>query len=503
MHRYLILFFVLVGISACGGGGGSSTPKIGDGNPVNSPDEGNSPSKDFSANFPEKTLWGDAVSYTAFNASHKSEIASVAYGPDGQICYILKEAEVETETIFDYAWTSSLHCFDHQGHSIVDFHRTGKGIIKDVLFTPEGNILLADLIEVDPDDSDDNSFNLGFFLRFTLFSETGEILQQKLLTDTPSEEELYYYRVEESIVTREKMPSLTDDGKPVIVESTDFSMQWWDGSLYVMAYTYGIKTYRISENLNTVWGAQVMPAYTYLWTHLIQNGAALAVNEQGDVYVAFELFDDDILIYEHHFGRSLDAQDNPDDNASIGVSVFNNSGQYQRSFLAGVPEYSEQLVAIGFQNEWFWIGGNVRHDKFENADRTEWDLLLMRYSSADGTLFDYNLIHHDEGDFAYDVELLSNGNFLYGGVTGFRQAETNSIVSNGTGMLVEVTQEGEIARKQTMPEPRHVSINLIHAVNDNQILFANTYNGPITHTCDNDDSLCYQDAAVGVATLAE
>ena len=520
MYKCLFFMALLVGVSACGGGGdntdsenGISNPPAGETGPgevgqpgrVTDPSDGAPPSNiDFSVNFPDKTLWGDAVSYTAFNEQHKSEVASVAYGPQGQVCYILKEAQLEDSTIWDYLWDSTLQCIDAQGNETIDFARTGLGIIKDVIFTPEGNIVLADFVERDPDRPDDSDLAVGFFLRFTLFSSaTGEVLQQKLLTDMPTEEELYFYDVEDGVVTREAAPNLVDDGKPVLLEPADFAMQWQGGALYVMTYTYGVKLYRLSTSFETVWDVQVMPAYSYLWTDLLQNVAAFTVNEQGEAYVAFELYDEDMLIYERHFGRTLNTQVNPDGNSSIGVSVFDSNGQYQRSFLAGVPEYSEQLVAVGFQNNRFWIGGNVRHDKFEHANRTEWDLLLMQYSAADDSILDYDLIHHDQGDLAYGVKQLPNGNYLYAGMTGFRQAETNSVVSNGKGMLAEVTQEGVLARTLTMAEPRNVSINAIHAVNNNQILFANTYNGPITHTCDNDESLCYEDAVVGIATFAE
>ncbi len=479
MKLFLIFFISLIGVGCGGGGGSKSDPK----------------ERDFLTIFPETELWGDDTVYQGIQESDKTEIDSLAYGPNGEICYVLREASLGDLTADPSNWNSQAKCLSADNNSIIDYSRAGKGIIKDIVFSNNGEIVIAELVDAVEKDGID-----FFFLQLSVYSNTGDLLEKKILKDAASEEELYYYSAppgEE--VSRKVLSELTLDGSPVLASTSKVSLQWHDGSIYLMAYTYGVKLYRFDSSLNSEWDVQVMPAHTWLWTHLIQNNVSFTVNDAGEVFVAFELFDTDADIYEMHFNRTLNKTN---DLGDIAISSYLTDGQYQQTVLLGKDEYSENLTGIVYQDNKLWLGGQVRHKKQDATQSTsEWDLFLMSALPNDGAVSDYHLVNFDKEDSVFDFTVLPNGNFIFAGSTGYIQVDSNSQVSNGSGLIVEVNHAGELLKRSVMSEPRNVAVKSVVAINDEDILFSNTYDGPITHTCDSDDSLCYEKAAIGIATL--
>jgi len=452
------------------------------------------PEPDFG--FPSTDLWGEDISYQSFQASDKTKIDSLAKGPNGEICYVLREASVEDLTAELSSWDSRVQCIDALHSNILNHQRTGKGILKDVTFSDDGNIIIAELI-----DAPSENTSTRFFLKLSVYSNSGTLLEESILEDPASQEERYYYSVSDGEVTREELPDIVIDDKPVFVSSAKVSLKWHNNALYLLAYSYGLKLYKFDIGLQSEWDVQVMPAYTWLWTTSLQNDAAFTINDMGEIFVAFELFAEDADIYEMHFSRNLNKNNDLGDNA---VSVYTTEGQYQRTILLGKDEYTEKLTGIVYHDNKLWLGASVRHEKPDaTSSTTEWDLLLMSAWPDDGSIVDYHLIDYDKEDIATDFNVLPNGNFLFAGTSGYIQVDTNSQVSEGNGVILELSQEGEILRKSIMSQPRNVVTQSILPMNNNEILFTNIFDGPITHTCDNDNSLCYNKASFGIATLRD
>lgn len=155
-----------------------------------------------------------------------------------------------------------------------------------------------------------------------------------------------------------------------------------------------------------------------------------------------------------------------------------------------------------YRDSSLWFGANVRRHKFDQPNyTTEWDLLLIETTADSGITLQYHFIDHKDEDFANVFIPLPNGNVLFGGITGFKQVDSNSLTGNGSGLLLEVSASGEIQQKALLREPRHVGIESVSIAESNYVLFSGIYDAPITHTCDQNDSLCYQKSMAGKAQL--
>ena len=493
MNSMLILLIVLLSVSCSQ----SSEPEA---EPVPEPvlepepkEETEPESPQQGAEFPSSELWGDRVQYQAFDTAAVNKVDKVALGPNGQICYIHREAGIDDITVVMSNWSSRVNCIDANHDAILSHKRVGNGILKDVLFTDDGSIVIAELIDIENDDETDL-----FFLQLSIYSVDGSLIKQSILEDKASEDELYYYTVDADDVTRSTLTKLAVGAIPAIVGNAPVTLKWHNGFFYLLTYSYGVKVYKFDRALEVQWSQQVMPAYTWLWASSLSNKAKFTINNYDEIFVGFELFNEDVKVYEQHFNRSFNK---PIENKDIAVSVFSTDGEYQRSYLTGKQD-SENLVGLVYKDNRLNIAANVRIAKPEATNSTtEWDMLLMSVSPDDGWMDEYQLIHIDKEDSAQDVALLPNGNILFAGTTGFVQVDTNSQVTNGNGLLVEVDESGGIVRSLIMSAPRNVIVEAAVPIDDHQILFASRYDGPITHTCDNDNSGCYTKSALGIAEL--
>jgi len=449
--------------------------------------------------FPESSLWDRQVTYRTFKQADRSEAYKVAYSPaTGNVCYLLREAGLEDRSRIPSKWKNTIECRTRDGQVLMTRTHDTSGIFKDVLFKPDGSLILAELVLAD---TGRVSSAPEFFLQLGHYSVQGQLLQQKILEDIPSDQELNFYDIStDDEVTVSSVPQLVDNGRPRIFDNAVVKLKWMNDSLYMLAYTYGVKVYRLSNLLENVWDTQVMPAHTWLWASLLQNNAAFDVNDAGEVIVAFEGYTGEAAAYEQHFGRSLSKTN---DSKDIFIEVYSRTGDYLRTLLVGNPVYSENLIGVTSEDRVLWIGANVRHNKNnpESNSDTEWDILLDAVNLQSGENLAYHLIDFEREDVALDFHRLPNRNFLFSGVSGFDQADTNSQITFGQGTVLETDSDGKITRSIALTSPRNVVVYSSAVIDQDNILFSGVFDGPITHTCESDYSLCFQYGVVGAADL--
>ena len=509
MKKTCLVIAILSTLSACGGSSGSGATPTPTPTPSPSPAPTPAPPADRAKQFPNSELWGNEVRYFKADQLDRNSILSLRSGPDGRICYIERQVTEEDHTIEFASWTSQVVCKNGQGEVDFTLARQGVNIIKDLLIKPDGHLIVAhyDEAQIHEDDSGHH-----YYLAISEYSPSGERIRHTQLPEALDEQEAYYYTftAPESAqlaselesgpngVYRRKLDTFATQGKALVIDNAKMQMKWHDNGLYVMAYTTGVKLYRLSESLDVTWQQQAMPAHTWLWTSGGSNTAALAVGG-GEVFVAFEVLADEAHAYDWHFNRALGKTT---DDKDIAVSVFSQNGEYSRSFLLGNNDEHEQLVGIEYRDAHLWIGGNVRKQKYQQPNyTTEWDLMLMKTTADHGDERGYYLIDHDREDLATQFIPMNNNNFLFAGATGYRQVDSNSIVSYGKGMVLQVNQSGEAINHLVLDKPRHIVIDSVALTEDDKVIFSGVYDGPITHTCDNDESLCYQKGMAGVASL--
>jgi hypothetical protein len=119
-------------------------------------------------------------------------------------------------------------------------------------------------------------------------------------------------------------------------------------------------------------------------------------------------------------------------------------------------------------------------------DTSETDVLLVRMSAANGEVVaqrSFDVKRDDSGDLAAPRP---GGGFYVAARTGSVQVDTGSVVSPGDITLLSVNPDLTIAEQLTFGSPREESAAQLEVGADNQLLVTGTWDGPITHTPDNE-----------------
>src|SRR5262249_41471095 len=102
--------------------------------------------------------------------------------------------------------------------------------------------------------------------------------------------------------------------------------------LYLLAeWTYGPKLYRLDSGGRRIWGVQVMPANLGM---VFELSPSLVARDGDAVYVATQIFEDDVHIYGEHFGR---AALTPLGSYDALVQSFTTDGTFVGARLLGGP----------------------------------------------------------------------------------------------------------------------------------------------------------------------
>lgn len=426
-----------------------------------------------------------ASEFPVLDANYRSRIRRSVQGPDGHLCYIAADIDDEGYSAFPSEWHSAVECikddltgFRYERQCATD--PEWQHDLKDIVFNEEGNLVVTELVQVERTGGE-NKID-WFYLQFTEMTVAGEVIKTSILEDESDARETRYYEYDSDgkAVTCSQNVAFEQDGKPLLIDLAQVETQWVDGSLYMMAYTYGVKMYKLDSDFNVDWDVQVMPAYTWLWGTLLTNSSSFTVTDSGDVYVAFELYGSDSDIYEQHFLKSLP---NKQPKGSVGISVVNSDGVIERTFAIGEEAYSESLTDIKVADDKLWLGASVRHSPNASGSNSEWDLLLMSADLETGETLSYHLIDHNKEDLAYDFLLQPNGQFAFAGITGFHQADSNSQTSDGNGLILEVNSLGEVINQTEFDLERDTYITGF-SMDGDSFIYDYVFDGPITHTCD-------------------
>jgi hypothetical protein len=204
------------------------------------------------------------------------------------------------------------------------------------------------------------------------------------------------------------------------------------------------------------------------------------VARDGDaVYVATQIFEDDVHIYGEHFGRPALA---PLGSYDALVQRFDADGRFAGARLFGgaaVDHPSAMTVHGGI----VLIAGAARITKHDTPNRTmEWDIAMMRARVDESSPLEYRTIDLARDDFGWALAEAPDGSLIVGGRTDYVQVDTNSEVENGKGLLL--TLDPELSRQAVLelPMPRDVQVRALRMLPGGDLVLAGTRDGPLTHT---------------------
>lgn len=433
---------------------------------------------------------------------YQVQVTDLAVNAEGLWCQVQRGTDVDNPLpmgrVWQPGWQQSMSCHS-DGQQTFRYQPQDGAIVVDMAVQDGSRVLLLEAV---PSAYDGPGPAEGWFeLRFTQLDGAGNTLQQRWLEDQPDEQELYYYFYERNAETpsRRVEESLSHNNRPQIGVNTLARLQVHDGVPYLVAHTYGVKVYRFNSDLTVAWDQQIMPANRDLWFGDLTNVSRMAVRDDGAVVVAFELFqgteprDDNARLYQAHFGQPL-ADPNP--GSDVGISVLSPDGVKLRTFIAGLKGHDEALTSVLWRGDELLLTGGTRYGKADAAGgSSEWDSYLARIDSTTGETLHSQLVHVHDEDMLLDTVLTDSGRLLMAGESGFSQADSNSQMTYGYGVIYEVNDAGDVLPLMRLDKPRNSRINGIQVVGDT-LYYRYDFDGYITHTCDTDKTLCWSKAGV-------
>ena len=264
--------------------------------------------------------------------------------------------------------------------------------------------------------------------------------------------------------------------------------------LYLLAWTYGVKLYKLSADYAETWDTQIMPANLGMTFSFIDE--LLATDEDGGIYVASQIFEDDVHVFNDHFQRgSLE----PVDSYDVLVERFDPDGTFAHAAVFGGPG-GDAPTGMTARSGKVLVTGSARITKFDRPNRTrEWDLFVLRGDLDDGSLESYSPIDLARDDFGWAMAEAADGTIYIAGRNDYVQVDTNSEVEDGKGLLLALSPDLSERATLSLIGPRDVQLLALRLATDGRLVFAGLRNGPLTHT---DRAMHNNEGVLGATTLA-
>lgn len=300
-------------------------------------------------------------------------------------------------------------------------------------------------------------------------SGEGETLARVALDDAPGPGEDLYYSPHGPF-------ELTHDGPPRLGWASHVVGLTDGEGVYLLAWTFGAKLYRLAPDYSTRWSTLVMPENFGMAFNFTPE--LLALDEDGRIHVTYQIFEEDVAIYNQHFGRSPALE--PIDTYDALVERFDPDGAFSAAALFGGTGVDKPTGMVAHRDHVVLTGG-VRRSKLDQPNRTlEWDLFALR-GHLDQGVSTYATFDLSRDDFAWALVETADGTFYLGGRTDYVQVDTNSEVEAGKGLLLSLSHDFALRTSVTLDGPRDVQVRLLVPRPDGRLFFAGTRDGPLTH----------------------
>jgi len=418
--------------------------------------------------------WPEAIVVRSVPASFRTSITALEVDPRGKV-WLLRD---------EFSGPSQL-----QGTPVLERYAPSGPLERRVTFPSQSKVtgfVIHPSGELSVFVLRDDDGDLQYGLEILRLTDEGGAIGTTTFEEVPGPRENLYY--DESGVHE-----LPVNG-PFTLGFTSHVVGVADGEgLYLLAeWTYGFKLYRLDPADRRIWGVQVMPANIGM---VFQTSPSIVVREGGAIYVATQIFQDDVHIYGEHFGRTpLVALGSYD----VLVQRFGSEGGFAGAQLFGGPPVDLPTAMTVHDGE-ILIAGAARVTKHDTPNRTmEWDIAMMRGRVDEGSAQEYRTIDLARDDFGWALAEAPDGHLIVAGRTDYVQVDTNSEVENGKGLLLTLGPDLEREAVVELPMPRDVQVRAARLLPDGGLVVAGMRDGPLTHT---EPSMTNNDGFWGVVHL--
>jgi hypothetical protein len=445
--------------------------------------------------FKNKPGWPSQIVSREIGAEFIERIVQVLGDPAGNI-WVLRQSEntyllAETNTQIE-KYTSS-------GEKILEVKTSVGAQFETMVVHPSGELTV---VELRPSKNRKEREWRSYQIWLKRISPDGILLDEAPLKDAGNEQERTRYHFEWNAsdskwkFTHRSLGEHSVDEKGITQVSSDnhAALIAFEEDVYLSIWTYGLKVYHYNKDLEIKWGRQILPECDYFTNMASQE--LLAVDEVGNLYVAAKFFEDDIDVWEMHFGKEVSAK--AKDNGFF-VGQIDRNGNFKSARIFG-REIVMWPVGISVSSGVMTAGGVSRiRNKFNLPNHTmEWDLVFLRATVLDAQTLVSKTIDVKRDDIARDFQVDSKGNGIFAGTNDFVQVDTNSWVEFGQAFLLRVDDQGNQIGYVSFRGPRHSQISTISIGPGDAVVFGGTTDGPITHTAQHDHSQGFEKAMLGV-----
>lgn len=432
-----------------------------------------------------------------FEQSYRNRISQFEVNKEGHWCFISEHAEQQAKLFlsrnWELGWQQQLHC-EQREQKLFSYTPKAGEVLLDIALDDSQQIFVLEAIE-------NPSFNIAHFTRFNLrlsvYDLMGKLLKQKTIQHSVNEKDLLYY---DGDIANEAIPQDPDylNSLPLIFENNRVQLEWKNNQLYLMAHILGIQVYQFNTDLSLAWRKQVLHDHLWVTADINSMGSHMAIDDQGRIAVAMEVSKTDISAFNQHFDQTLDA---PDQSLDILVTLLQADGSLVRHFIAGQVDIGEKIDSLQWKNQQLIVAGHVAIEKNNEVGQEDLDAYLYRYDEQ-GNLINHQIIHWNKEEWLTDAVVDKQGNVWLSGTTGLVLVDTGSQTQNGQGVIFKVSSDGDVSAPLALDVPRDSSITGLQ-LHDQHLYYRYQYDGPISHTCDQDDSLCGVKSGIGILSLEQ
>lgn len=426
--------------------------------------------------------WHPNVSLRQVGTEWKERVQRVVALPSGVA--VLRQSKL---TASDLQGVSSVETFDAEGHRVATSTAAATTVIMDLVAHTSGELTLVEA-RVGAD-----KFRGAVWLR--RLGPDLRTLRETPLRDHAPEHELLTYEFDIQPDGSSKLGTIGSRTLP----ADDIVTTWaggWRGRHFILAargeeavlsaWSYGTKVYALGPELAVLWSRQVMPEHSWMTT--ISPREAIAVDDAGNVAIAFPLDKETVEAYVRHYEQPAVAWSGPFLQTMVTRIAADGTGAASRLFgHEGGDDSFWSAGGVTLRGDEVTLCGSVRvRNKFQEPNHTmEWDLGWARGSIpfvGAGSAIAMHIIDVKRDDLATACASDDRGGIVFAGVNDFLQVDSNSFVEFGQGFLYAVDAEGRETSRRTLRGPRHTEVATFDRAPDGRIYFGGSFDGPITHT---------------------
>jgi len=431
--------------------------------------------EDDSVEFAPYPGWPSSVGVRAVGSAFRTQTTKVEMDPEGRVWLLRSDWRDGAQLL----GSPVLERYDPSGRLEKRVAISDQALVPDFVVHPSGEL---SVFVLEPEGTLDS-----YRLEIARVSADGAILSRTEFHDTAGPGENVYY-------DDTGAHTFSTDG-PLRFTYRAHVVGLADGEgLYLLAWTYGAKLYRLTPDYAEAWDAQVMPANLGMAFYFINE--LLATDENGAIYVAYQIFEDDVPIFNDHFHRGpLE----PIGTYDVLVERFDADGTFSRAAVFGGPG-GDAPTGMTARSGKVLVTGGARITKFDLPNRTrEWDLFVLRGDLNDGSLESYRTLDLARDDFGWAMAEAADGTIYIAGRNDYVQVDTNSEVEDGKGLLLALAPDLSRRATLSLAGPRDVQLLALRLAADGRLVFAGMRNGPLTHT---DRAMYNNEGVLGATTLA-